>query len=220
MSPDAIVAPSNVPWADTGIDVVAGKPLLTIVGKERVAVSKLKKVKDDSECEVGPRGTFFYGNRLVEQEPAGAAAAKPVLCLIGRIGNDPAFYVGREQALDRRTDRRLWLGINDFDVTDNVGEFYAEVTRPSDVQPVSFRQEIPLASEGASRCNCSVIVFYIDGLRHDVVRKMAYMGHIPNLRSISSRWNTWPTPSPLSECQTRSPSTAPCGPVAFPTVTA
>src|SRR5262245_48361208 len=52
VSPDAIVVPSNVPWADTGIDVVAGQPL-TIVGKGRVTVCKLKKVKDDAEYEVG-----------------------------------------------------------------------------------------------------------------------------------------------------------------------
>ena len=185
VSPDAIVIPSNVPWADTGIDVVAGKPL-TIVGKGRVAVSKLKKVKDDSECEVGPRGTFFYGNRLVEQEfPLAAAGSGPApcFCLIGRIGNGPAFYVGRERSWIAEQTGRLWLGINDFDVTDNVGEFYAEVTRPSDVQPVSYRQEIPLASEGGEPLpNCSVIVFYIDGLRPDVVEEMAAMGHVPNLR--------------------------------------
>jgi hypothetical protein len=67
VSPDAIVVPSNVPWTDTGIDVVAGRPL-TIVGKGRVASSKLKKVKNDAECEVGPRGTYFYGNHHAEQE--------------------------------------------------------------------------------------------------------------------------------------------------------
>lgn len=185
VSPDALVIPANLAWTDTGIDVVAGQPL-TIVGKGRVAIGRLKRVKGDAENEVGPRGTFFYGNKLAEAQfplPAAGSGPAPCFCLIGRIGNGPVFYVGPERSCIAELTGRLWLGINDYDVSENVGEFYAEVTRPKDVQPVSFRQEIPLAHEGGEPLpNCSVIVFYIDGLRPDVVEEMAAMGHIPNLR--------------------------------------
>ncbi len=185
VSPDALVIPANVPWADTGIDVVAGEPL-TIVGKGRVAIGKLKKVKDDAETEVGPNGTFFYSDAISGQPfplPAAGKGPAPCFCLVGRIGHGPVFYVGAERSWVAQQTGRLWLGINDYDVAGNIGEFYAEVTRPTDVQPVSFRQEVPLAAErGEPLSNCSVVVFYIDGLRPDVVEEMAAMGHIPNLR--------------------------------------
>src|SRR5258708_30433841 len=63
VAPDALVIPGHLPWVDTGVDVVAGQPL-TIVGKGRVTIGKLKKIKEDAAHEVGPRGTFFYGNKL------------------------------------------------------------------------------------------------------------------------------------------------------------
>ncbi|MGE5192507.1 MAG: alkaline phosphatase family protein, partial [Deltaproteobacteria bacterium] len=45
------------------------------------------------------------------------------------------------------------------------------------------RQEVPFAAEGGEPLpNCTVVVFYIDGLRPDVVEEMAAMGHIPHLR--------------------------------------
>ena len=185
ISPDALVIPANVPWADTGIDVVAGEPL-TIVGKGRVAIGKLAKVKDDAELEVGPNGTFFYSDSISGQPfplPAAGKGPAPCFCLIGRIGNGPPFYVGAERSWVAQRTGRLWLGINDYDAMGNIGEFYAEVTRPTDVQPVSLRQEVPLAAEGGEPLsNCSVVVFYIDGLRPDVVEEMAAMGHIPHLR--------------------------------------
>ncbi len=193
VSPDAIVVPANVPWSDTGVDVVAGQPL-TIVGKGRVTVCRPKKVKEDAEYEVGPRGTFFYSNDLSIHEfplPAAGHGPAPCFCLIGKIGNGPAFFVGRERSWVAEQTGRLWLGINDFNVNDNVGQFYAEITRPNDVQPASYRQEIPVAAEGGEPLhNCSVIVFYIDGLRPDVVEEMAAMGHIPNLRKHFVRGGT------------------------------
>lgn len=185
VAPDAIVIPANVPWVDSGIDVVAGQPL-SIVGKGRIAIGKLKKIKEDAERNVGPNGTFFYDNKLSEEEfplPAAGNGPAPCFCLIGRIGHGPVFYVGPERSWIAGETGRLWLGINDYDVAGNVGEFYAEVARPTDVQPVSFRQEVPLAAEGGEPLpNCSVVVFYVDGLRPDVVEEMAAMGHIPNLR--------------------------------------
>src|SRR5262245_4263971 len=185
ISPNALVIPANAPWVDTGINVVAGEPL-TITAKGRVAIAKLKKPKGDAQREVGPKGTFFYGNTLTEEEfplPAAGSGPAPCFCLVGRIGHGPVFYVGSERSWVAGQSGRLWLGINDFDASGNAGAFYAEVTRPADVQPVSFRQEVPLAAEGGAPLpNCSVVVFYIDGLRPDVVEEMAAMGHVPFLK--------------------------------------
>src|SRR6516165_3973442 len=91
--PDALVVPGNLPWVDTGVDVVAGEPL-TIVGNGRVVIDRLKKTREDAERDVGPKGTFFYDNKLTEQEfplPAAGQGPAPCFCLIGRIGHGPAF---------------------------------------------------------------------------------------------------------------------------------
>src|ERR1700736_4562522 len=50
ISPDALMVPANVPWVDTGIDVVAGRPI-SIVGKGRAAIGKLMRVKEDPGYE-------------------------------------------------------------------------------------------------------------------------------------------------------------------------
>lgn len=185
--PGALLIPGNAPWVDTGIDIKAGEPL-TIVAKGRVAITKLRAMSGDTEHEVGPAGTFFYDDRLTPQTfplPAAGNGPAPCFCLIGRIGHGPVFFVGAERSSIAEQSGRLWLGINDFDASQNVGDFFAEVTRPHDVQPIAYRQEVPITAEGGEPLpDCSVVVFYIDGLRPDVVEEMAAMGHIPNLRSI------------------------------------
>lgn len=187
VSPDAIVVPGNQGWVDTGIDVVAGRPL-TIVGKGRVIIGKMQVAAGDAEREVGPQGTFFYDDRYSQVRfplPAAGNGPAPCFCLVGRIGHGPVLYIGPERSWVPEQTGRLWLGINDFDVSQNAGDFYAEITKPNDVQPVSFRQDVPLSSdEGRALPDCSVVVFYIDGLRPDVVEEMAAMGHIPNLRRL------------------------------------
>src|SRR5579872_442542 len=188
LSPDALLVPGDRQWVDSGVDVVAGRPL-TIVGKGRVRIGKLRiKRRDDAELDVGPEGTFFYSDTLSHEEFPLAAAGNgpaPCFCLIGRIGHGPAFYIGPERSWVPEQTGRLWLGINDFDAAENTGEFFAEVSHPEDVQPVAYREEVPLkAKGGAPLPDCSVVVFYIDGLRPDVVEEMAAMGHIPNLRGI------------------------------------
>src|SRR5260370_505665 len=120
--------------------------------QSRVAIGRLKKVKVDAENRVGPRGTFFYTNKLANEQfplPAAGNGHAPCFCLIGRIGHGPVFFVGAERSWVAEQTGRLWLGINDFDVAANTGAFYAQVTRPPDVQPASFRQELPLPPEGA-----------------------------------------------------------------------
>lgn len=182
--PGAYVVPGNCDWVDTGVDVKAGEPL-TITAQGRLRITRLQKRKDDSQYEVGPEGTFFYGDELQHSEFPLAAAGKgpsPCFCLIGRIGYGPAFFVGPGKSWVAEESGRVYLGINDFEPSGNQGEFYAEVTKPVDVQPATFRQEVPLELTGGGPApNCSVVVFYIDGLRPDVVEEMAAMGHIPHL---------------------------------------
>lgn len=182
--PGAYIVPGNVGWVDTGVDVKSGEPV-TITAQGRLRISRLGSRKDDAQCEVGPEGTFFYGDELQHFEFPLAAAGRgpsPCFCLIGRIGEGEPFFVGPGKSWVADQTGRVYLGINDFDPSANQGEFYAEVTKPVDVQPAAFRQEVPLELKGGGPApNCSVVVFYVDGLRPDVVEEMAAMGHVPNL---------------------------------------
>lgn len=185
--PDALAVPGDQPWVDTGIDVTAGEPL-TITAKGRVRIGKIKKPKEDAVCEVGPQGTFFYSDDMQAHNfpmPAAGNGPASCFCLIGRIGQGPAFFVGEARSWVAGQTGRLYLGINDFDPAGNTGEFYAEVIQPRDVHPVSYRQDVPfdVQESGPAVPGC-VVVFYVDGLRPDVVEEMAAMHHLPNMRRI------------------------------------
>ncbi|MFN0051679.1 MAG: alkaline phosphatase family protein [Planctomycetales bacterium] len=183
--PDSLVIPGNLPWVDTGVDVTAGQAI-TITATGRVRITRLGLPKDDSEYDVGPQGTFLYGDTQQHHDfPLPAAGKGPAPCfgLLGRVGHGPAFVVGPYTSWVSDETGRLFLGINDFDPSTNQGEFYAQVHKPDDVQPASYRQEVPLELTGGGPApGCSVVVFYIDGLRPDVVEEMAAMGHIPHLK--------------------------------------
>lgn len=184
VSGDALIIPANAPWVDSGIDVVSGESLaLASHGKIRFFVPQTKL--EISKCETGPAGTFLYDDDVVHKEfplPAAGRGPAPCYSLIGRIGNGRPFFVGDSMSIVAEASGRLYLGINDFDVSDNSGELYVEVSKPETVQPVSFRREVEYdAPEGIAPPGCSVVVFYIDGLRPDVLEEMSAMHHVPNL---------------------------------------
>jgi hypothetical protein len=55
----------------------------------------------------------------------------PALVLMGRIGNGPAFAVGKSLRLEvgpQQGSGELWLGINDDNVNDNSGEWLVQIT--------------------------------------------------------------------------------------------
>lgn len=199
ISPEALLVPGNSDWVDTHIDVKAGEPL-TLSAKGRVRIGRLKPAKDEVATEVGPQGTYFYPDSLAHTEfplPAAGKGPAPCFCLIGRIGSGPPFFVGEGHSLVADRSGRLWLGINDPQSSENSGEFYAEVQKPLDVQPASFRTEVPLAAKvdttqtTGPAPGCSVVVFYIDGLRPDVVEEMAAMGHIPHINKHFVTGGAW-----------------------------
>ena len=185
VSPEAMVIPGHVAWSDTGITVEAGQPI-TISAQGQIHVGKLADLGDGSQRSVGPEGTFLYSNELQGRNfplPAAGAGPAPCFCLIARIGSGTPFFVGKACSLTAPASGRLQLGINDFDPFGNLGEFLVEVSLPQDVQPLQHRTHVPAGTEGGGPLpGCDVVVFYVDGLRPDVVEEMAAMGHIPHLR--------------------------------------
>ncbi len=193
---ESLIIPGNVNWADTGVDVRNGEAIsISAQGNVRVVPAGRRGLIAQPEVVVGPKGTFFFPDELADANfplPAAARGPAPCYCLIGQIGDGPPFFVGERKSWQVNRDGRLYLGINDFDVSDNVGEFVVRVSRTTKVQPMTFEESVSRdATPGSPAPGCSVVVFYLDGLRPDVVREMAAMGHIPNIDNLFLKGGAW-----------------------------
>lgn len=194
--PGAMLIPGNQEWVDTGIQVAAGDNVTVIAGG-RIVVHRSDGWGSSSPVEVGPQGTYLFDDEVAERDfplPSAGKGPAPCYSLIGRIGNGPAFFVGQQKSWRAETEGALQLGINDFHVGDNSGQFYAQVTKPAILQPIAYEEVVSDFSTeptGEPQPQCSVVVFYVDGLRPDVVREMASMGHIPNIKSIFLDGGVW-----------------------------
>src|SRR5260221_1364505 len=107
---------------------------MTIVGKGRVDIGKLKKVKDDAEIEAGPNGTFFYSDTVSGEAfplPAAGKGPAPCFCLVGRIGHGPVFYVGAERSWVAGQTGRLWLAMNNYEARATNGGLHPAISSPA-----------------------------------------------------------------------------------------
>jgi hypothetical protein len=191
---DGMPIPSTQAWTETGFDVRQGEAI-SIVAAGRVSINEHPESEDSQPISVGPQGTFEYADAVINQQfplPAADGGPAPAYCLIGRIGEGQPFYVGRKASFTAKTSGVLQLGINDFDLNNNAGQWSARVTKPETVQPIGFEQIVSSDSPpGEPQAGSSVVVFYVDGLRPDVVREMAAMGHLPTIRKLFIDGGTW-----------------------------
>ena len=185
--------PGNAAWSDSQIDVTAGDTLSIEASGCMIARCKDEWGQGDS-VQVGPEGTFVVSNALAAQRyplAAGASGPAPCFALIGRVGE--TFFVGRSFSRVASETGRLYLGINDFDCRLNAGEFTVAI-ETGRLPPTSLRSEhvvLPTATPGRPGKGCRVVVFYVDGLRPDVVQEMAAMGHLPNIRDLFLDGGVW-----------------------------
>lgn len=103
----------NQRWTDTGIDVRQG---------DRVQFTSAGQIE------------YAPGQRTTAAGTQGRSASYPVPllgagALIGRVGESAAFPIGAGRELVMPGDGRLFLGINDDVVDDNVGAFTVAVRR-------------------------------------------------------------------------------------------
>lgn len=192
------MVPADRAWTDTGIDVRRGAPLhLEASGHARMVGRQVWAWMQHSDVDrtVGPEGTYVWpreeGGSTARHDgtfplPARDDGPFPAFCLIGKIGaHGTPFYVGT--AYDGRAAQsgRLWLGINDDRVEDNQGHFdvtMALIERPPATHPAPIIEAG--RATGSPVANARVLLFYIDGLRPDVLRQMAEAGFLPHIKAV------------------------------------
>ncbi len=109
--------PGTVAWTDTGIDLAAGQQL-TITASGTV----LHNAPGNDGCDpTGEPATSGHGANVI--------GCPNHASLIGKIGDAGApFYVGRTYSVPSSAAGRLYLGVNDNDLTNNGGSYSANVT--------------------------------------------------------------------------------------------
>ena len=190
---EIIEVPGNSVWVDTGHDFLIGESLsITAFG----TVNAGAKTTLSAGGDVGPEGTYFYDDRALEEAfplPSTRLGPAPCYGLIGRIGDGKPFFVGQKLSVSAENSGRLYLGINDYDLSDNTGRFDVHVEKLSTPQPLRFENQLSREPESVSAPvkNARVVVFYMDGLRPDVIREMAAMEHIPTIKNLFIDGGTW-----------------------------
>ncbi|KAF0205431.1 MAG: hypothetical protein FD167_5591 [bacterium] len=121
---------TNSPNSASAKEIVAVVPAkddwtysnLTVRRGDRVKLSASGRVKISSSKEAGPEGVELEDrNKLLLDQPTGG--------LIAVIGddNDEFIYVGRENEFVAKRDGKLFLSVNEGDLTDNNGSFNVRV---------------------------------------------------------------------------------------------
>lgn len=185
----AVEVPGQAGWIATAVTLLAGQPF-TVTAEGEIAIGKAADARADVARLVGPEGTYFYDDRWTSCEfplPAAGNGPAPCFCLMGRVVNEDGyasepFVLGARCSRESPCDGRLELGLNDFDPSENSGALTVCISCPKAVEPHDYREPVSIRSPAGSRRQCGpVVVFYVDGLRPDVVEEMSALGHLPNI---------------------------------------
>ena len=180
-------------WTDTGIDVDRDITLdVTASGRVR---RPLQSGEHKTLDWVSPAGSYEIADDTAASLfplPAGTRGPAPAWSLIARIGDGEPFYIGRRFSGRVSHSGRLWLGMNQPSAAAVPGAFHAVVATGGHVTPAWHEQLVDEPSaNGSLPQDTRVVVFYIDGLRPDVVREMAAMGHLPVIRRLFIDGGCW-----------------------------
>lgn len=212
LGPGDFPVPGDQPWTATGITVRKGQKLLI---DEAVPVRQVL-VKDDDDQPVGARGTYLFDDEVVpfplEPDRLHDDRRFPAYCLIARVGESGTpFFVGSHFQGLAQASGDLWLGINDPTPKKNVGRFVCRIAQdypdppepkptPSEADTLAASKDAPKAPSPpvvkpsvppATPADANVVIFFVDGLRPDVVTEMADWGHMPNFRELFIDNGTW-----------------------------
>ncbi|UCH96524.1 MAG: hypothetical protein JSV88_06655 [Candidatus Aminicenantes bacterium] len=106
-----VVLTGDQKWIDTGIDVRIGQEILFLASGS-IQIDEKTMVYQSGEEYVN-----WNKNKPLPNQPTGA--------VIGRVGKKgELFYIGNDKAPFQMAEKgRLFVGINDFDFSDNSGQF-------------------------------------------------------------------------------------------------
>lgn len=188
-----VTVPADQNWLNTEINVEAGRTL-TINANGEILVTRPGQANPIAST-LGPEGTFHFldkESRLWFPLPAAGAGPAPVYALIGRVGvKGRPFYVGRNHSVLATESGELWLGVNDDVCAENKGHFSARIRIDGPLTPVSVRHRVvDKVSAVGPVPDARVLIFYVDGLRPDIVEEMSAMGHLPNITRTFLRGGT------------------------------
>lgn len=190
LGPDAIQVPATQAWTKTDI-VVQPDQFIHIVAQGKIEIDKWNFFGRDYDYVVGPEGTYNFSDKVRREPfPLAAAEAGPAPCyaLIGKIGEDgEPFLIGRETVVRAARAGNLYFGINDFNVEDNRGNFYAKAELyqklPRELVTRDTRKiEEGKGEQGTPVEDARVVIFYLDGIDYEVLMEMAYKGYLPNIK--------------------------------------
>jgi len=190
---DLVIAVDQA-WTDTGISLSQGD-VLTVTADGEFVASCRDEHGQGTDVPCGPEGRFDVPRSLADQQyPLAAGSHGPAPCfgLIGRIDTGPPFVVGRRMSRLAPQSGRLFLGINDFQHQHNSGDLRAHIEAGGTLVPLRYERRLRRGTQaGPTVAGCRVVVFYIDGLRPDVVQEMVAMGHLPVMRRIFIDGGSW-----------------------------
>jgi pimeloyl-ACP methyl ester carboxylesterase len=105
-------------WFNTQINVTSEQTIsVTASGTVQPSIS--------SDIFCGPNGTFEVGYWLTAYSPRSDLGHAALIARIGETGD--IIFIGTNTSFVAPTDGELWLGINDYDGSNNLGEFVAEI---------------------------------------------------------------------------------------------
>ncbi len=187
---------SRADWTATPFVVAAGNQI-EVLATGDVRVAKNGPFGWNGATYSGPHGTYAWRDEDSEGEfplAAGEAGPAPAFALIGRIGKSGApFLIGGHRIWRAASTGVLELRINDADLDDNSGRFRVAVKVSSasregaprrDSAPQDERAVITEKAAPNPVPDSHVILLFVDGLRYDVLREMAFNGYLPNFKSL------------------------------------
>lgn len=202
LGPNTIKVPSTQTWTKTDISIQQGQ-YMHVVAQGKVQIEKASYFGHDYEYVVGPQGTYDFSKKTEKMHweypqepfikfplPAAVAGPAPCYALIGKVGeHGDIFLLGRDAVVEAKNSGTLYLGINDFNVEDNTGDFYAKVdlynTLPWEFVTKDTRKiEEGKGKDGTPVDDARVLIIYLDGIDYDVLTEMAYKGYLPNIKKL------------------------------------
>lgn len=115
--PVSLAVPADEAWTDTGFDVEAGQEL-------EIEASGTIVHHPDPVLRAGPEGN---PDTTLRQFNVPSLRNVDHSSLIGKIGDNQPFFVGKSLTFSAPAAGRLYLGINDAGVNNNSGAFTVEI---------------------------------------------------------------------------------------------